>query len=95
MKSGMNVAQLIFSLGIHGYRADSIKNVRAATKSFVSHPILYSPVAGALDTQRPEVQAGLIKDSGTAEAELMKGAALKIALDNAYMEYNENILCLD
>ncbi|KAL1775012.1 pyruvate kinase PKM isoform X1 [Sigmodon hispidus] len=96
IKSGMNVAHLNFSHGIHEYHAETTKNVRAATESFASDPILYRPVAMALDTKGPEIRTGLIKGSGTAEVELKKGATLKITLDNAYMEKcDENILWLD
>ncbi|CAO2634769.1 Pyruvate kinase PKM [Lemmus lemmus] len=45
IKSGMNVARLNFSHGTHEYHAETIKNVRAATESFASDPILYRPVA--------------------------------------------------
>ncbi|CAD7675148.1 unnamed protein product [Nyctereutes procyonoides] len=86
IKSGMNVARLNFSHGTHEYHAETIKNVRAATESFASDPILYRPVAVALDTKGPEIRTGLIK----------KGATLKITLDNACMEKcDENILWLD
>ncbi|NIG60340.1 Pyruvate kinase isozyme M1 [Pontoporia blainvillei] len=78
------------------YHRETIKNVREATESFASDPILYRPVAVALDTKGPEIRTGLIKGSGTAEVELKKGAALKITLDNAYMEKcDENTLWLD
>ncbi|KAK2121007.1 hypothetical protein P7K49_002393 [Saguinus oedipus] len=77
-------------------RMNTIKNVCAATESFASDPILYRPVAVALDTKGPEIRTGLIKGSGTAEVELKKGGTLKITLDNTYMEKcDENILWLD
>uniref|UniRef100_A0A2K5KR38 Pyruvate kinase n=1 Tax=Cercocebus atys TaxID=9531 RepID=A0A2K5KR38_CERAT len=96
IKSGMNVALLNFSHGTHEYHAETIKNVRTATEGFASDPILYRPVAVALDTKGPEIRTGLIKGSGTAEVVLKKGATLKITLDNAYMEKcDENILWLD
>ncbi|KAK2109177.1 hypothetical protein P7K49_014342 [Saguinus oedipus] len=96
IKSGMNVAQLNFSHGTHEYHAKTIRNVHAAMESFASDPILYRPVAVALDTKGPEIRTGLIKGSGTTEVELKKGDTLKITLDNAYVEKcDKNILWPD
>lgn len=43
------------------YHAETIKNIREATESLASDPILYRPVAVALDTKGPEIRTGLIK----------------------------------
>uniref|UniRef100_A0A2K5IUC7 Pyruvate kinase n=1 Tax=Colobus angolensis palliatus TaxID=336983 RepID=A0A2K5IUC7_COLAP len=96
IKSGMKVACLNFSHGTHEYHVETIKNMRIATEIFASDPILYRPIALALDTKGPEIRTGLIKGSSTAEVGLKMGATLKIMLDNAYMKKcDENILWLD
>ncbi|EHB08759.1 Pyruvate kinase isozyme M1 [Heterocephalus glaber] len=88
IKSGMNVAPLNFSHGTHWSHSETIKTVRTATESFASDPILYQPVAGALDTKGSEIQTG----QRHPEVELKKGDAL----DSAYMDKcEENMLWLD
>uniref|UniRef100_A0A2R8ZZ43 Pyruvate kinase n=1 Tax=Pan paniscus TaxID=9597 RepID=A0A2R8ZZ43_PANPA len=96
IKSGTNVACLNFSHGTHEYHVETIKNMCTATESFAADPILYRPVALALDTKGPEIRTGLIKGSSTMEVGLKMGATLKIMLDNTYMKKcDENILWLD
>uniref|UniRef100_A0A8B9SL26 Pyruvate kinase n=1 Tax=Anas platyrhynchos TaxID=8839 RepID=A0A8B9SL26_ANAPL len=90
IKSGMNVARLNFSHGTHEYHEGTIKNVREATESFASDPITYRPVAIGVSS------FFFHPFYGTAEVELKKGAALKVTLDDAFMEKcDENVLWLD
>ncbi|KAF4081411.1 hypothetical protein AMELA_G00161070 [Ameiurus melas] len=96
IKAGMNVARLNFSHGSHEYHAETIKNVREATESFVPGSLEYRPVAIALDTKGPEIRTGLIKGSGTEEVKLNKGDKLKLTLDDKYKDNcDEKTLWLD
>ncbi|XP_044515506.1 pyruvate kinase PKM-like [Gracilinanus agilis] len=96
ISTGMNVARINTCHGSYEDYVMMIKNVRAATESFLSDPTFYRPIAIALDIQGPSVRTGLVKGSETGEVELKKGKSIKITLDEAYKEKcDENILWVD
>lgn len=54
------------------YHAETIKNVRDATESFVPGSVDYRPVAIALDTKGPEIRTGLIKGVSSQQITLVQ-----------------------
>ncbi|ETE56308.1 Pyruvate kinase isozyme R, partial [Ophiophagus hannah] len=68
------------------YHAKSIANIREATQSLATNPLVFRPVAIALDTKGPEIRTGLIKGGENKEVELVKGSRLIVTTDPAFRE---------
>ncbi|XP_026582128.1 pyruvate kinase PKLR-like, partial [Pseudonaja textilis] len=79
-------ADLEFNSISFQYHAQSIANIREATKSLATNPLVYRPVAIALDTKGPEIRTGLIKGGENEEVELAKGSRLIVTTDPAFRE---------
>jgi len=95
IKNGLNIARLNFSHGTYEYHAQSIKNIREAVHN-LKDTLYGRPVAIALDTKGPEIRTGLIKGSGTAEVELVRGNKITVSILEEYMNNcDENVIYVD
>lgn len=88
LEAGMNVARMNFSHGDHQYHAQTIKNVRNASKN------TGIPVAIMLDTKGPEIRTTKLKDHKPILLSAGKPLSIKSTTDTLF-EGDENCIGCD